>query len=278
MLGSRHEAVKTIVDNPTRARVPYMPMPVSVRQPRATRPRGAPSTKPSRPNTPVHALLATVEPLTRSLPEQIAARLAQRIVEGSYAPGERVREERVAAEFTVSRGPVREALRLLEKDGLITLLPRRGATVTDLSAKEVNEIFEIRAMLNGLRDRSIAESELRAQVLPMLAAEVARLAECTRFPDRGEEYVDTVLQINRLLNRTTPNRRLSNYLLSLEQQTARYSRLGLSTPDRRRQSVLRWQRLVRAIRNGDGDEAERIARERVLESRDAAIRLLSTRP
>jgi DNA-binding GntR family transcriptional regulator len=218
------------------------------------------------------------EPLTRSLPEQIAARLATRILDGSYAPGERVREEGIAAEFTVSRGPVREALRLLEKDGLITLLPRRGATVTDLSADEVNEIFEIRAMLNGLRDRSIARSDLRAQVLPLLAAEVARLSECARAPDRGEEYVETVLQINRLLNRATPNRRLSNYLLSLEQQTARYSRLGLSTPERRRQSVLRWQRLVKAIRSGDGDEAERIARERVLESRDAALRLLSTRP
>ena len=55
------------------------------------------------------------------------------------------------------------------------------------------------------------------------------------------------------------------------------SRLGLSTPERRRQSVLRWQKLVKAIRAGDGEEAERIARERVLESRDAAVRLLSER-
>ena len=107
--------------------------------------------------------------------------------------------------------------------------------------------------------------------------EVARLARCARSPDLGEEYVDTVLQINRLLNRATPNRRLSNYLSSLEQQTARYSRLGLSTPERRRQSVQRWQKLVKAIRAGDGEQAERIARERVLESRDAALKLLSAR-
>lgn len=215
------------------------------------------------------------EPLTRSLPEQIAARLAERILNGAYAPGDRIREEALAAEFTVSRGPAREALRMLEKDGLITILARRGAMVTKLSVDEVREIFEIRAVLNGLRDRSVAESAgAREQVLPFIEDEVGRLARCARSAQGGQEYVETVLQINRLLNRATPNRRLSTYLLSLEQQTARYSRLGLSTPERRRQSVQRWQRLVKAIRAGDGAAAEQIARERVLESRDAAIRLL----
>lgn len=223
------------------------------------------------------ALPAAIEPLTRSLPEQIAARLAARILDGSYAPGERIREERLASEFAVSRGPVREALRLLEKDGLITLVPRRGAMVTKLSVDEVCEIFEIRAVLNGLRDRSVAESEARKAVLPLLEAEVARLAQYARSAESGEQYVETVLQINRVLNRATPNRRLSSYLSSLEQQTARYSRLGLSTPERRRQSVQRWQKLLRAIRAGDGEAAERISRERVLESRDAAVRLLSAR-
>jgi DNA-binding GntR family transcriptional regulator len=217
------------------------------------------------------------EPLTRSLPEQIAARLAERILSGAYAPGERIREEVLATEFAVSRGPAREALRMLEKDGLITILARRGAMVTKLSVDEVREIFEIRAVLNGLRDRSVAESApARERVLPLLDAEVARLAQCARAPQGGEEYVETVLQINRVLNRATPNRRLSAYLTSLEQQTARYSRLGLSTPERRRQSVQRWQRLMKAIRAGDGAAAEQIARERVLESRDAAIRLLAS--
>ena len=217
------------------------------------------------------------EPLTRSLPEQIAARLAERVLAGLYAPGERIREESLAGEFSVSRGPVREALRLLEKDGLITIVARRGAMVTKLSADEVREIFDIRAVLNGLRDRSVAESAARDQVLPQLEAEVGRLSQCIRGADSSDQYVDTVLKINRLLNRATPNRRLSTYLTSLEQQTARYSRLGLSTQERRRQSVQRWQRLLKAIRAGDGAEAEKIARERVLESRDAAIELLATR-
>jgi DNA-binding GntR family transcriptional regulator len=215
------------------------------------------------------------EPLTRSLPEQIATRLAERVLTGVYAPGLRIREESLAAEFSVSRGPVREALRLLEKDGLITIIARRGAMVTKLSTEEVSEIFEIRAVLNGLRDRLVAESASRGALLPQLEREVATLAHCARRPDLGEEYVDAVLRINRLLNRATPNRRLSAYLTSLEQQTARYSRLGLATPERRRQSVQRWQRLLKAIRVGDGAAAESIARERVRDSRDAAIKYLT---
>lgn len=213
-------------------------------------------------------------PLTQSLPEQIAARLSGRIVAGIYAPGQRIMEQTVAAEFAVSRGPVREALRLLEKDGLVTILPRRGAQVTNLSIAEVKEIFDIRAMLNGLRDRQIAEAPDRLQLLPALEAEVAKLTRFAREPGLGEEYVETVASIDRLLTRASVNRRLKTILGSLMLQTLRYRQLGLSTPQRRKQSVQNWQKLVKAIRDGDGAEAERIARQRVIDSRDAAIRLL----
>lgn len=201
-------------------------------------------------------------------------RLAERILSAAYPPGQRILEQSVAAEFEVSRGPVREALRLLEKDGLVTILARRGALVTKLSTAEVREIFDIRAMLNGLRDRSIAEDPQRLQVMSELEAEVELLARCAADATLGDEYVETVFRLNRLLNRATPNQRLSNILSSLEMQTLRYSRLGLATPERRMVSVQSWKALVAAIRGGDGAEAERVARARVTESRDAAIRAL----
>lgn len=213
-------------------------------------------------------------PLTLSLAEQIAARLSERIVSGLYAPGQRILEQAVADEFVVSRGPVREALRLLEKDGLVTILPRRGAQVTSLSIDEVREIFDIRAVLNGLRDRLIAEDPERMRILPALEAEVANLARYARESGSGEDYVATVSRIDALLSRALRNRRLKKILDSLMLQTLRYRQLGLSTPQRRRQSVQHWQRLVKAIREGDGEEAERIARQRVIDSRDAAIELL----
>lgn len=213
-------------------------------------------------------------PLTLSLPEQIAARLSERIIAGTYAPGRRVMEQEVSAEFAVSRGPVREALRLLERDGLVTILPRRGAQVTQLSTAEVREIFDIRAALNGLRDRQLAEGADRAGLLPVLERSVERLARLARNPGDADEYVETVFELNQLLNDAAPNRRLRAILSSLALQTLRYSRLGLSAPQRRLQSVGNWQRLVKAVREGNGAEAQRAAEQRVLDSRDAAIREL----
>lgn len=213
-------------------------------------------------------------PLTQSLPEQIASQLSARIVSGQHAPGQRIMEQAIAAEFSVSRGPVREALRLLERDGLVTILPRRGALVTSLTTAEVKEIFDIRAVLNGLRDRELAEDPERMRLLPALEAEVAKLARYARQPETGEAYIETVFAVNRMLTHASRNRRLRTILDSLALQTLRYSRLGLSTPQRRRQSVQHWQKLVKAIREGDGAAAERAAQQRVIDSRDAAIRLL----
>jgi DNA-binding GntR family transcriptional regulator len=69
------------------------------------------------------------------------------IAGGEYAPDERVREEALADEFEVSRGPVREAQRIQEKDSVVRILPNRGAHVTQLSVKEVSDIFEVRRTL-----------------------------------------------------------------------------------------------------------------------------------
>lgn len=217
---------------------------------------------------------AGAPPLTRSLPDQIAAQLSRRIAGGAYGPGQRILEQAVAAEFSVSRGPVREALRMLEKEGLVTILPRRGAQVTNLSVDEVREIFDIRAALNGLRDRQLAEHPARLTLLPRIEAEVGKLARLVREGGGGTRYVETVFELNRLLNEATTNKRLSSILDSLALQTLRYSRLGLSTPGRRRQSLRHWQQLVRAMRDGDGKAAQQAAERRVRDSRDAAIKLL----
>lgn len=217
---------------------------------------------------------APQSPQMRSLPEQIAAQLADRITAGTYAPGQRIMEQALAAEFGVSRGPVRDALRLLEKDGVVTILPRRGAQITKLTIQEVREIFDIRVALNGLRDRGIAEDPERSKLLPMLEHEVAELSRLSKSARYGNEYVETVFRLNRALNAASRSPRLRAILDALARQTVRYSRLGLSSELRRRQSVKHWQELVRAVREGDGERAQRAAEARVRASRDEAIKKL----
>jgi len=82
-----------------------------------------------------------------SLSSAVAEKLREKIVQGDIQEGEQLRQDAIAQEFAVSRIPVREALRQLEAEGLITIVPHRGAVVSLLSCDEIEELFEIRAIL-----------------------------------------------------------------------------------------------------------------------------------
>ena len=82
-----------------------------------------------------------------SLSSAVAEKLREKIVRGEIKEGEQLRQDAIAAEFEVSRIPVREALRQLESEGLIRIVPHRGAVVSSLSPEEIQELFDIRALL-----------------------------------------------------------------------------------------------------------------------------------
>jgi len=217
---------------------------------------------------------STGAPAEASLTDRAYGALEELIVTLKLPPGSAVSEAELSERLGIGRTPIREALQRLARERLVTILPRRGAQVTNLTISEVKEIFDIRAALNGLRDRDIAEDPRRHALLPLLEAEVKKLAAQSRGVAQGDDYVETVFKINRLLNAATRSMRLRNILGALAQQTLRYSKLGLSSEQRRRQSVRHWQELVRAIRDGDGESAQRTAERRVHDSRDAAIKKL----
>ncbi|MDV7394610.1 GntR family transcriptional regulator, partial [Arthrospira platensis SPKY1] len=111
---------------------------------------------------------------TLSIPEQIASRVGERILNGAMQPGERIGEQELANEFAVSRGPVREALRILEREGLVTILVRRGAIVTELSTQEIRELMEVRAGLFEVVIRKL-HANPQPDLFPLLDAGLLRL-------------------------------------------------------------------------------------------------------
>jgi DNA-binding GntR family transcriptional regulator len=209
---------------------------------------------------------------TRSLPEQIAELVGNQIVTGDLVPGERIREQDLAQHFDVSRGPVREALRILEKDGLIQMEPRRGVQVTRLSIQEVSDVFEIRAGLLGVAAKMTAERR-DAETMEKLDRLIERV-EAVAAKNSLNEYVASVQMLNLSMAEASGNRRLADMIFSLAHLTFRYSRLGLSSPERRRQSLANWKALAKAIRRGDPEEAKSISERLVHESRTTAVRLL----
>ena len=206
-----------------------------------------------------------------TLPAQIAVRIGQAIVDGEFAPGEKLREVDLASRFGVSRASVREALRSVEREGLVTILPQRGAQVTALSAPEVQDVFDIRANLMGLVCHRVTTS-----ATPQLRQHLDRLLKELRAArDDAEAYSRASLAITEFCVRNAGSSRLADLVLSFARQTARYSRLSFASPERRRQSFANWRGLVAAVAGGDAPGAERMARQLVLDTRDAALRMLA---
>ena len=112
----------------------------------------------------------------QSLTSAVAERLREKIVRGEIKEGEQLRQDAIAAQFQVSRIPVREALRQLEAEGLISIVPHRGAVVSLLSCEEIEEIFEMRAVLEP--------EVLRASILNLTEAQLEKAQEILTTYDR----------------------------------------------------------------------------------------------
>jgi DNA-binding GntR family transcriptional regulator len=218
-------------------------------------------------------LFADQESPTLTVSEQIAARVGDRILSGRMPPGARIGEQELADEFSVSRGPIRDALRILEREGLATLLARRGAIVTELSAEELRELLEIRSGLFEIVVRKIA-AQPQAELLNMLRAGVQRLQELSSLPDGGDGYAETTYRLLILCARQGGNARLARMLSALSLQTLRYSKLGLASVERRKRSARLWHETIEALARGDVECAVALTRQRIEESGDEAIQQL----
>jgi DNA-binding GntR family transcriptional regulator len=186
-----------------------------------------------RENSPRLSAKCFFRPATSMTRVMIAERIFMAIAGGEFAPGERIREEALADEFEVSRGPVREALRILEKDSVVRILPNRGSHVTQLSVKEVSDIFEVRRTLFGAMIGRLTVQEASA-LAAILDADIRALDAPAQDPDSGPAYFETPFRLSRIVRDACSNDRMAEILGSLARQTLRYSRLGLATPARRK--------------------------------------------
>ena len=221
-------------------------------------------------------LFADQDVPTLTVPEQIAARVGERILDGRLQPGERIAEQELADEFQVSRGPVREAIRILEREGLVTLLARRGAIVTELTAQELTELLDIRAGLFEVAVRRLMDM-LNPDLVSLMRSGTQRLQELAQDPHAHEQYAETTYRLLIMVARLTGNRRLQRMLTSISLQTLRYSKLGLASQERRQRSSQLWQQAVQALEGGDVEAVVRLTRQRLDESAQEAVRLLAQR-
>ena len=210
---------------------------------------------------------------TLTVPEQIASQVGDRLLDGRLAPGARIGEQERADEFQVSRGPVREAIRILEREGLATILARRGAIVTELSGQELREMFQIRSALFETVARTVAASR-PPELMAVLRAGLGRLEALAEDPGAGDAYAETTYRLLLITTRFCGNQRLQRLLAALSLQTLRYSKLGLRSVERRQRSASLWREALDALERGDAQTLVEVSRQRIAESGDEAARQL----
>ena len=163
--------------------------------------------------------------LPQSLPDQIAHWLITEISEERLAPGQRIREQFVAEQCNVSRGPVRDAFRLVEKLGLIRLLPRRGAVVSPLDLRELKELFEIRAALTRVAVCRVIDhaSDEQLEILISNARNLQLLVE------DEEQFFNASNVLGEEFFELANSKKLGELMAPLQMQVMRYRHHGFSS-------------------------------------------------
>jgi len=203
-----------------------------------------------------------------ALREQVLAELRRRIVDGEYQEGERLTETRLADDFGVSRNPVREALRVVEAEGFVQILPRRGAVVATLDEAAVRDLFAVRQQLETLAAGHAAE-----RATPEGIAMLRRLVEDANAATKAGDF-DRVAELNSAFHRAVIEVSGNRWLLSMS--AAMYHHVHwvfrVGAAQRAPHSSEEHVRLVDAIEAGDAEAATEAARLHVEAAAKAALR------
>jgi DNA-binding GntR family transcriptional regulator len=209
------------------------------------------------------------------LSEAIFRHLGRSIVEGGLAPNQRLVETQLCEQFGCSRSPLREAIRMLAAEGLVTITPRRGARVVELTPKMLRDVFEVRVLLEGLAARLAAEHRLDEDVVELRALSAAMRA----VVERGEE--PRFFRLNQTFHEALARIGGNDYLASLQETAANrtFLPLFLFLSDREHlvAAVAAHEEIVSAIERGDTVEAERAMSRHIQQIQNEAERLIASR-
>jgi DNA-binding GntR family transcriptional regulator len=209
-----------------------------------------------------------------SLPDQIVVRLTDEILKGVYVPGQRLKEQDLALKMGTSRASLREAFRVLERNGLIEIFPWRGVRVVEPTRDEIKELFEARADMFGLCARHLALTAAQDQLVK-IGADINELIRMTNEGCDEREYKSLTNQISTQMYGLIQNRYTREFIENLRQKMFwHYCYMGISTYANRQHSNSYWHELRKALLDRDAQSAEAAAHLIMAASKDFALRLL----
>jgi DNA-binding GntR family transcriptional regulator len=199
--------------------------------------------------------------------------LKSAILSGRFNPGKRLTEEHLAKEMGVSRTPVREALHKLESEGLIKPLETRGFIVSKDSREEVEELFDMRAILEGYGLRVISE-KVSEDLLEQLNGFIEKAEDALRRKQIREVFKWNTQFHDTLHRMVSEKKRLHRLLVNVRKYVLRYRENTLQYPDGGRRALDGHRKIVMALRLKDPDLCERVMREHIQEAKEDALQFL----
>jgi DNA-binding GntR family transcriptional regulator len=208
-----------------------------------------------------------------SLRERVAANLRKAIATGRFRPGMRLIERELCEMLVVSRTCVREALRELEAEGLVTNIPNRGPIVAEISLETAEATFQVRAALESLAARLFTQRASSEQI-EALAKAVHGLGDAFSAPDQAtmSEKKD---EFYRVLLAGANNPLITTMLKTIRLRVSQLRGTSLTEPDRAKASMEEYWELVRAIRARDEEAAYNIALRHVNNAGRSALAMLA---
>jgi phosphonate utilization transcriptional regulator len=215
-----------------------------------------------------HPTIALLQ--TSSLSSVVQAELERMILAGELRPGDKLTETALAGRLGVSRGPLREAFRMLDEAGLVRTEKNRGVFVRSLPVEEAMEIFDLRASMDELVGRRLAGSILPAD-LKEVRALVDQMEHAVKAKD-APRYHRLNLQFHDRLVEMAGNAKLTAIYRKLIKELSLFRRLNLADTGLMPVSVGEHRQIVKAIASGDREAAGRAMYDHVMESKERTIK------
>lgn len=207
----------------------------------------------------------------KTLRAQIVDSLKEAIATGRLKPGEKISETKLSEDLGISRTPLREAIQTLEAEGFLKVIPRKGAVVSDFSRKDIEDIYDIKATLEGLAARLATEDLTKAKIqkLENINGQLKALtlkgeSSVGRFFKLHNEFHDIFLQAGN-------NDRLYQLNCHLMDPFKRFRLSSLAMPGRFEESVKAHDEIIEAFKAKDAKKAESLVIKNVLEGKKALI-------
>jgi len=210
-------------------------------------------------------------PLNRSAGEAAADLIRRAILDGTLGPGQRLTEERLARDLKISRTPVREALRVLQAEGLVESAPYQGSTVRSYAISDLDDMYQLRALLEGHAARRAAQ-RVDDEGIETLRASCERLVALGDATDENvAEIVEENLFFHTSILELAGSERLMEMVRKVIELPLVYKSYHWYSPNQKRLSEHAHEQLVHVLAAHDADRAELIMRGHVYDGRDVLI-------